>query len=58
MDKKTSNMDIKTALQMKDGTLSTYKMILSKKGIIDISERGIAKFKLPRFDEFIRFNNV
>lgn len=50
-----SNQEIKEALQMKNGSLSTYKMILSKKGIIDVSERGIVKFSLPRFAEFVRF---
>ena len=53
---KSTNAEIKEALQMKDGTLSSYKKILTKKGLIDISERGIARFALPRFDEFIRFN--
>lgn len=55
---KTTNSEIKEALQMKDGTLSTYKNILSKKGIIDVSERGVVSFKLPRFAEFFRFNTL
>ena len=53
---KTTNSEIKEALQMKDGTLSSYKMTLSKKGIIDVSKRGVVEFKLPRFAEFIQFN--
>lgn len=52
---KSSNSDIKNLLLMKDGTLSTYKMILSKKGVVDVSERGQVKFMLPRFAEFINF---
>ena len=55
---KASNSEIKEMLQMKDGSLSTYKMVLSKKGIIDVSQRGIITFRLPRFAEFIRFNNI
>lgn len=53
---KTTNIELKKMLQVTDGTLSTYKSILSKKGIIDTSTRGEVKFALPRFGEFIRFN--
>ena len=52
---KVTNNEIKELLHMKDGSLSTYKMSLSKKGIIDVTERGITNFLLPRFSEFIRF---
>ena len=55
---KVSNSEIKDLLNMKDGTLSTYKMILSKKGILDISKRGEVEFLLPRFSEFIRFHEM
>ena len=54
----TTNAEIKEKLQMKDGTLSSYKMILARKGIIDTKERGVVSFKLPRFAEFIRFNEL
>lgn len=55
---KISNTEIKELLNMKDGSLSTYKMILSKKGILDTSQRGVAEFLLPRFSEFIRFHEL
>ena len=55
---KVSNAEIKEALQMKDGSLSTYKSILSKKGLLDISTRGTVEFMLPRFGEFVRFNEL
>ena len=55
---KVSNAEIKEALQMKDGSLSTYKSILSKKGLLDISMRGTVEFVLPRFGEFVRFNEL
>ena len=55
---KKSNAELKEMLLMKDGSLSSYKMILSRKGIIDISQRGVIEFQLPRFAEFIRFNEL
>ena len=55
---KVSNAEIKEILNMKDGSLSTYKMILSKKGILDTSKRGSVEFLLPRFSEFIRFHEL
>ena len=56
-NEKTTNKEIKDILNMKDGSLSTYKNILSKKGIIDVSERGVISFLLPRFKEFILFHS-
>ena len=54
-DGKTSNKEILENLNMKANSLSTYKISLSKKGIIDVSQRGIVSFALPRFKEFINF---
>ena len=52
---KSSNKEILEALNMKSNSLSSYKISLSKKGIIDVSQRGVASFILPRFKEFIQF---
>lgn len=52
---KSSNKEILEALNMKSNSLSTYKISLSKKGIIDVSQRGVSSFMLPRFKEFIKF---
>jgi len=53
---KTSNKELLEALNMKSNSLSSYKISLSKKGIIDVSQRGVVSFMLPRFKEFIKFN--
>lgn len=53
---KTSNKELLEALNMKSNSLSSYKISLSKKGIIDVRKRGVASFMLPRFKEFIKFN--
>ena len=50
-----TNEEIKNKLSLKDGTLSTYKNTLDKKGIIDVSNRGISSFKLPRFKEYLLY---
>ena len=49
-----SNAEIQNALNMKKNELSVYKSRLKKRGIIDIQERGVIKFTLPRFKEFIK----
>lgn len=57
-EEKKNNQEIMKALNMKNNSLSTYKTSLSRKGIIDISERGTASFALPRFKEFILFKSL
>lgn len=52
---KTSNKEILDFLNMKANSLSTYKISLSRKGIIDVSQRGVVSFALPRFKEFVNF---
>lgn len=42
-------------LDMKKGTLSTYKKRLADSGIIDPDARGKIKFTLPRFEEYLRY---
>ena len=51
-----SNEVLLKELNMKGSTLSTYKAILMKKGIIDVPERGVSTFALPRFKEFVLFH--
>lgn len=53
---KKTNTEIKDSLKLKNGTLSTYKGILSRKAIIDMSQRGEMEFILPRFKEFVLFH--
>lgn len=48
-----TNKEIMDSLNLKKTELSVYKKRLSDKGILDVSERGINKFTLPRFKEFI-----
>ena len=43
------------ALNMKANSLSTYKISLSKKGLINPVERGVVSLTLPRFKEFVKF---
>ena len=57
-DDKKTNIEIKKSLNLKEGTLSTYKLSLQRKGIIDVSTRGEVKFQLPRFKEFILFHKT
>ena len=38
-----------------DKTISVYKESLSKKGVLDVSTRGMNKLALPRFGEFVKF---
>ena len=49
------NQEIMKKLDIKSNYLATYKNILSKKGIIDVSDRKRISFILPRFKEFITF---
>ena len=39
--------------RQKKNEFSQYRERLRDKGLIDISERGLLKFVLPRFDKFI-----
>lgn len=51
----TTNEGIMSTLNIKSNALSVYKQQLSKKGILDTSERGKMEFALPRFKEFVLF---
>ena len=53
-----NNKKIIDELGLSKGTLSTYKERLAKKGIINTQERGIIKFSLPRFKEFLHFKSI
>ena len=53
-----NNQDLLSKMQIKNNYLSTYKQTLYKKGIIDISERGKISFILPRFKEFVIFQQL
>lgn len=51
----TSNQDLIKKLNIQNNYLATYKQILYKKGILDISKRGEVSFILPRFKELVLF---
>ena len=55
---KCSNAEIVEAVGIASNALMVYKKSLSKKGVIDISNRGISTFQLPRFKEFILFQEL
>ena len=54
-DGNTTNEEIMNQTNLKQNSLSAHKNNLYKKGILDISQRGINAFALPRFDEFLKF---
>lgn len=49
----TKPKDIREDTKVAPGTLSTYKMRLTKKGIIEADTYGSVKFALPRFKEIV-----
>ena len=56
-DGASTNEEVMNALNIKSNALAVYKQQLSKKGIIDTSERGAMTFALPRFKEFVLFHD-
>lgn len=46
-------LDIRNQLQMSSGQFNPYRMRLIRKGIVDGSERGVLKFTLPFFRDFV-----
>lgn len=50
-----TNEKVMSVLDMKSNALAVYKQILNKKGILDVSIRGRLEFALPRFDNFVLF---
>ncbi len=53
----SSQKEIRDALNMSNGNLQTYKRRLVDKGLIASSRRGEMAFTLPRFKEFVQFEN-
>ena len=51
-----TNQEIMSNLNIKSNSLSVYKNLLTKKGIIDTSKRARFEFALPRFKEFVLFH--
>ena len=49
------NATLLSLLDMKKGTLATYKKRLADNGIIDPDARGKIKFALPRFEEYLKY---
>lgn len=54
-DGQSDSATILRLLDMKKGTLSTYKKRLADNGIIDPDARGKIRFVLPRFEEYLRY---
>ena len=52
----TSNTKIMEKAKIKSNALTVYKSSLNKKGILNVSVRGESSFLLPRFKEFVLFN--
>ena len=50
-----TNEKVMSILDMKSNALSVYKQTLNKKGILDVSIRGKLEFVLPRFGNFVLF---
>ena len=48
-----SNSAIISDLGISNGYLSSYKKQLQRKGLLDVSKRGLSSFALPRFKEFV-----
>ncbi len=53
-----SNKEIMERTHINPTNLINYRNRLSKKGILDISTRGMNRFVLPRFKNFIVFQNA
>ena len=53
-----TNQKIMKMLDMKSNSLSSYKIALTKKGLIQNVDRGVVDFALPRFKEFILFKSL
>ncbi len=52
---KDDNQTVMETLSISKGNLAIYKQKLAKEGLIDVSKRGQMSFILPRFKEFILF---
>lgn len=50
-----TNEKVMKALNMKSNALAVYKITLNKKGLLDVSTRGKLEFLLPRFEQFVLF---
>ncbi len=57
LTKSSSQKEICELLKMSNGNLQTYKRRLIDKGIIVAKGRGEIDFALPRFKEFVQFEN-
>lgn len=53
--KKGSNQSLMKELNISKGNLAIYKKQLANEGLIDVKQRGVSSFMLPRFDNFILF---
>ncbi len=52
---KDGNQELMDELSISKGNLAIYKQKLAKEGLLDVSTRGKSRFILPRFGEYILF---